>query len=61
MKTYTADQLLKKYKGKFLDAYPHHHEFWSDKTHQYETVWEVRGVSSTIKENFQTPEEVIGY
>ena len=60
MKYYTAKQLnnLKKFEGKFIDYYPHHYEYWNDKIHQYETVYEIRGISSTIKENFQIPEEI---
>ena len=58
-KTYTADQLRKKYNGKFINVYPRHHEFWNDKIHQYETVYEVRGTSKTIRENYQTVEEIL--
>jgi hypothetical protein len=58
-KLYTAAKLLKKFKGKFIDTYPHHHTYWNDKLHRYETVYEVRGVSRTIRENYQTPEEVL--
>ena len=57
---YTKAELLKKYKGKFIDTYPHHHEYTNPDTHRYETVYEVRGVSSKIKENYQSPEEVVG-
>ena len=58
-KLYTAAELIKKYKGKYIDTYPHHFEYWNDELHRYETVYEVRGVSKTIRENYQTPEEVI--
>ena len=58
-KLYTAAELLKKFKGKLIDAYPHHTTFWNNKTNMYETVWEVRGVKTKIRENYQTPEEVL--
>ena len=63
MKYYTAKQLnnLKKFEGKCIDAYPHHYEYWNAKIHQYQTVYEIRGISSTIKENFETPEEIMKY
>jgi hypothetical protein len=55
---YTKEQLYKKYEGKYIDTYPHHFEFWNDKTNKYETVYEIRKVSSTIKENFELPERI---
>lgn len=58
-KFYTAQQLIKKYEGRFIDTYPHHHEYWNDRLNRYETVYEVRGVSKTIRENYQTPQEAI--
>ena len=58
-KLYTAAELVKKFKGKFIDTYPHHYEYRNPDTHKWETVYEVRGVSKTIKENYETPEEVI--
>ena len=58
-KLYTAAELLKKFKGKFIDTYPHHTTVWNDKTHKYETVYEVRGVKTKIRENYQIPEEVL--
>ena len=60
-KLYTANELLKKFTGKFIDTYPHHHEFWNDKINRYETVWEVRGTSRTVRENYETPQEVLNY
>jgi hypothetical protein len=59
-KLYTANQLRnwKKFKNKFLDTYPLHYEYKNDKG-QWETVYEVRGISDTIKENFQTVEEIL--
>lgn len=60
-KLYTSEQLLslKKFQGKYLNVYPHHYEYWKDGV-GYVTVYEVRGISSQIKENFQTPEEILG-
>ena len=60
-KMYTADQLktLAKFKNKFLDVYPHHYEYRNDKTCKYETVYEIRGMSNTVKENFQTVDEIL--
>jgi len=57
-KYYTKEQLVKKYSGRFIDTYPHHYEYWNDRTHQYETVYEVRGISKTIRENYESPEEI---
>jgi uncharacterized protein YukE len=59
MKYYTPSQLAKKYKGKFINTYPHHYEYWNEDTNQYQTVYEVREVSDTIKENCQTVEEIL--
>ena len=58
MKYLTKDQLKKKYAGRFVNVYPHHHEYWNEKIHQYETVYEVRGVSKVVKENYQTVEKI---
>lgn len=60
-KLYTANQLKnwKKFQDKYLDTYPQHFEYWNDKTHKYETVYEVRGISDTIKENYQTVNEIL--
>lgn len=58
MKLYTKEQLIKKYAGKFIDVYPHHHEKWDDKLHQYITVYEVRSVKPIIWENHNSPEEI---
>ncbi len=57
---YTNAEILKKYKGKFIDVADRAFEYRNPKTHKFETVWEVRGVSNTIKENYQSPEEAIG-
>jgi len=59
MKLYKKDELIKKYQGKFINVYPHHHKYWNDKIHQYETVYEVRGVKSTIHENYNLPENAV--
>lgn len=63
-KLFTAQQLLKKYDGKFINTYPHHHSYWNEKGGKhgqggYETVYEVRGVSATIKENYNLPQDEI--
>ena len=60
-KYYTKKQLqtLTKFKDKFINSYPHHHEYWNEKLHRYETVYEIRGISSTIRENYQTVEEIL--
>ena len=60
-KKYTAEQLktLSKFRNKFLDVYPHHYDYWNVKLNQYETVYEIRGISSTIKENFQSVDEIL--
>ena len=55
MKLYTVSELKKKYGGKFIDTYPHHFEVIDKKTGKYITVYEVRGVSQTIKENYNDP------
>lgn len=57
-KLYTRNQLCKKFAGKFIDTYPHHYEHRNTTTNKFETVYEVRGVSKTIKENFNLPENI---
>ena len=59
MKTYRANELIKKFKEKFIDTYPHHYKYWNDKINKYETVYEVRGISEKIKENYNLPEDCI--
>lgn len=52
-KKYSASQLLKKYHGKYIDAYP---------TYDYiarQWLYEVRGVSRQIRENHNLPEDCI--
>lgn len=60
-KKYTAEQLssMSKFQGKFLNTYPHHYDYWVDGK-GYQTVYEVRGVSSTIRENYERVSEIIG-
>lgn len=53
MKLYSATELIKKYSGKFIDVYPHYDY---DK---HEQKYEVRGVSKTIKENYNSPQDSI--
>lgn len=57
-KLYTAEQLIKKYKGKFIDTYPRHYAM-RDKQGNWITVYEVRKVSHTIRENCNPPEDCI--
>lgn len=59
---YTADQLRrwKKFKDKYLDVYPHHYDYWVDGK-GYVTVYEVRGITDTVMENFQTVDEILSY
>ena len=56
---YKKEELLKKYKGRFIDIYPLHYEYWNDKINKYETVYEVRGISESIRENYNLPEDCI--
>ena len=61
MKIVTKKQLQSsKYNGKFLDTYPLHYHS-KDKNGNWETVYEVRGVSSTIRENYETVDEILSY
>ena len=59
LKLYTAEQLKKKFANKYIDTYPHNYEYWDDKENKYVTVYEVRGISNTIKENYNLPEDCI--
>lgn len=58
-KMYTKNQLqrLKKFEGKFINVYQRHYEYWVDGK-GYETVYEVRGISNTIRENYQAVAEL---
>lgn len=49
IKTFTAEQLLAQFAGKYIDVYPHYD--YATQTQRYE----VRGTSKTIKENFDEP------
>jgi len=53
MKTYSANELIKKYSGKYINVYP---VYDYDK---HEQRYEVRGVSKTIKENYNLPQDEI--
>lgn len=57
---YTSEQLIswKKFQGKFLNVYHHHYDYWKDGI-GYVTVYEVRGISDEIKENYQSVEEIL--
>tara|TARA_Y100001970_G_C14146499_1_gene810138 strand:- start:46 stop:213 length:168 start_codon:yes stop_codon:yes gene_type:complete len=55
MKRYTKEQLLTKFKGKYIDT--HKHYDYSTR----ETTWEVRSVKSKIWENHNLPEEEITF
>lgn len=59
-KKYTGEQLMnwKKFQGKYLNVYPYHYDYWVDGK-GYETVYEVRGVSEEIRENYETAEEIM--
>jgi hypothetical protein len=61
MKIVTETQLRSsKYIGKFLDTYPLHYHT-KDKNGNWTTVYELRGVSSKIRENYETVEEILNY
>ena len=59
-KLFTGEQLanLKRFQGKFLDVYPHHYEYWKDGV-GFETVYEVRGISTVAKENYESVEDIL--
>ena len=54
---FTKEQLVKKYTGKFIDVYPHHYDLMSNDC-KWITTYEVRKVSSTIRENCNPPEDI---
>ncbi len=60
---YTKDQLrrLKKFQDKYINVYPIHYEYWNENIHQYETVYEIRGISNTIRENYETVDEILSH
>lgn len=57
---FTSEQLLKwkKFEGKYLNVYPHHYDYWKDGI-GYVTVYEVRGITDEIKENYQSVKEIL--
>ena len=57
MKLYTREEILKKYKGKYIKVHPHYYE--KGIKDDWAVLFEVIGVSKKIKENYQTPEEAI--
>lgn len=54
---YTAEKLIKKYAGKYIDTYPYFTEKRVDD--KWVTLYEVRGVKSKIWENYNLPEDCI--
>jgi hypothetical protein len=56
-KKYTKEELVKKYGNKFIDTYPYFYEKM-DNEGNWVTVYEVRGVSSKIRENYNPPQEL---
>ena len=57
MKLFTKEQLLQKYKGKFIDVVYHYYEK-HDENGEWITMYEVRCVSSKIRENYKFPEDL---
>lgn len=57
MKLYTKEQILKKFNGVFINLYAHHYQ--RDKNGDLVTLYELRGISLTSKENYNTPEDEI--
>ncbi len=55
MKLYTKEQLLKKFRGKYINTYKH----YNYSTREYE--WEVRSVKNKIWENHNLPQEEITF
>lgn len=60
-KIYTKEQLnnLTKFKNKFLNVYLLHFELWNNQEHKYNTTYEIRGISTIEKENFQRVEDIL--
>mgnify|MGYP001315317362 CR=1 FL=1 len=52
-RVYTKNELLKFFKGKFINVYPHYN--YTTK----ETTFEVHSIKNVIWENHETPEEII--
>lgn len=57
-KKYTAEELIKKFSDKYIDTYPYFYDK-QDKHGNWVTLYEVRGVSETLKENYNLPEDCI--
>ncbi len=59
-KLYTGEQLLnwKKFQNVFINVYPHHYDYWKDGV-GYETVYEVRGISNEVRENYLRPIDIV--
>lgn len=59
-KYYTREQLLslKKFKGKYLNVYPHHYDYWKDGV-GFVTVYEVRAMTTEIKENYESVSDIL--
>ena len=57
---FTSEQLSswKKFEGKYLNVYLHHYDYWKDGV-GYVTVYEVRGISNEIRENYQSVNEIL--
>lgn len=55
MKLYTKEQILKKFKGKYIESYKHYN--YTTK----ETKFEVRSVKNKICENHNLPEVEIKF
>ena len=55
---YTAESLLKKFKGRYIQVYPYHYEKRND-SGKWITTYEVQGVSKTLKENYNLPEDCL--
>ena len=55
---FTADQLIKKYKGRFIRVYPHFYEK-RDSRGNWVTLYEVTGVKRRLCEDYNLPEEAI--
>ena len=53
MKLYTKEQLLKKFKGKYIETCKHYDHYTK------ETKYEVRSVKNKICENHNSPQEEI--
>lgn len=57
-KKVTLQELKRKYAGKYVDVYPHFYE--RRVNNKWITVYEIRGVSKIVKENFESVENIGG-